>query len=164
MILDSSRNELVPFARDIQALQLYIELEQLRFNNKFRYESHIDPLLLNSDYLVPPLLIQPYVENAIIHGLAPADENGLLLKITARLEGDYIIYIICDNGIGRKRSSAYRQQNKPHHVSMGMGITEQRISIFNEQKNSNGQVTINDLYTDPGSPAGTEVRLKIKAA
>ena len=163
MILDSSRNELIPFARDIDALQLYIELEQLRFNNKFRYESHIDPVLLVNDYRVPPLLIQPYVENAIIHGLAPGDKNGLLLGITAKLEGDYIIYIICDNGIGRDRSASYRQQNKPHHVSMGMRITEQRISIFNEQKKSNGQVTVQDLYSDAGEPAGTEVHVKIKA-
>ncbi|MES1218231.1 MAG: histidine kinase [Bacteroidota bacterium] len=163
MILDSSRNELVPFAKDITALQLYIELEQLRFNNKFLYESCIEPALLNNDYIVPPLLIQPYVENAIIHGLAPADKNGLVLKIRAKLEDDYIIYIISDNGIGRKKSASYKQHNKPTHVSMGMQITEQRISIFNEQKNSNGEVIVKDLYNDAGEPAGTEVQVKIKA-
>ncbi|MCW3119665.1 MAG: tetratricopeptide repeat protein, partial [Chitinophagaceae bacterium] len=146
MILDSSRSELVSFAKDIEALQLYIELEQLRFNNKFLYESSIDPALLNNDYTVPPLLIQPYVENAILHGLAPVDHNGLVLKITAKLDEDYIVYTIADNGIGRQKSASYKQQNKPLHASMGMQITEQRISIFNEQQNTNGEVSVTDLY------------------
>lgn len=163
MILDSSRNELVPFAKDIEALRLYVELEQLRFNNKFSYECIIDRELLEGDYKVPPLLIQPYVENAILHGLAPSSENALVLRLTARLEDAYIVYKINDNGIGRKKSAGYKQQNKPSHVSMGMQITEQRISIFNEQKNANGEAVINDLYNDHNEPSGTEVEVKIKA-
>lgn len=163
MILDSSRNELVPFAKDIEALSLYIELEQLRFGNKFCYESNIDTELRDGDYKVPPLLIQPYVENAIIHGLSTSIKPGLKLIVSAKLENDYIIYSIADNGIGREQSSQYKQQNKPSHASTAMQITEQRISIFNKQKNADGQVVINDLYNDNGEPSGTDVHVKIKA-
>jgi hypothetical protein len=163
MILDSSRNELVPFTKDIEALRLYIELEQLRFGNKFCYEFIVDNELKEGDYKVPPLLIQPYVENAIIHGLASSIKPGLKLTVTAKLEKGYIIYSVADNGIGRQKSAQYKQQNKPSHVSMGMQITEQRISIFNKQMNADGEVIINDLYNDHGEPSGTDVHMKLKA-
>ena len=163
MILDSSRNELVPFGKDIDALRLYTELEQLRFNNKFYFDYKIDKNILEGDYKVPPLLIQPYVENAILHGLAPASGNELKLEVQTAIDDDYIIYRVHDNGIGRKQSAAYKQQNKPVHISMGMQITEERISIFNKQKNSNGEVTITDLYDENGKPTGTNVYVKIKA-
>jgi len=163
MILDSSRSELVPFAKDIDALRLYTELEQLRFNNKFCFEYKIDKNIKDGDYRVPPLLIQPYVENAILHGLAPAATTGLRLEVQTILDGEYIVYQVHDNGIGRNKSAEYKQQNKPAHVSMGMQITEERISIFNRQKNSNGEVTITDLYDENGKATGTDVYVKIKA-
>jgi hypothetical protein len=163
MILDSSRNELVPFTRDIEALRLYIELEQLRFGNKFFYECITDPELGEGDYKVPPLLIQPYVENAIIHGLSTSIKQELKLTVSAKLENGYIIYSVADNGIGREQSAKYRRQNKSSHASMGMQITEQRISIFNKQNNADGQVVINDLYNNKGEPSGTDVLVKIKA-
>lgn len=163
MILDSSRNELVPFAKDIDALRLYTELEQLRFNSKFHFAYNVDKNILQGDYKVPPLLIQPYVENAILHGLAPASGNDLKLEIQTMLDDEYIIYRVHDNGIGRKKSTEYKQQNKPAHTSMGMQITEERISIFNKQKNANGEVTITDLYDENGKATGTDVYVKIKA-
>jgi len=103
------------------------------------------------------------VENAIIHGLAGSIKSGLKLTVTAKLEDGYIIYSIADNGIGRERSSQYKQQNKPSHVSMGMQITEQRISIFNKQKNADGEAVVSDLYSNNGEPSGTDVHVKIKA-
>jgi LytS/YehU family sensor histidine kinase len=163
MILDSSSAELVRFSKDLEALQLYIELEQVRFDNKFTFKNVIDPALISNDYSVPPLLIQPYVENAIIHGLAASTAYNLQLCVSAEVSGDYIIYTIEDNGIGRKQSAEYKQQNRPLHKSRGMNITEQRISIFNQQKNANGEVSITDLYHDNGEPAGTKVQMRIKA-
>jgi len=163
MILDSSTTELVRFSKDIEALQLYIELEQVRFNNKFTYQGVIDPSLIGNDYNVPPLLIQPFVENAIIHGLAPSNNYNLHLCVSAQVEDDYILYTIEDNGIGRKQSAEYKQQSKPLHKSRGMNITEQRISIFNKQKNADGEVVITDLYNEAGEPSGTKVQVRIKA-
>ncbi|MEP6713393.1 MAG: histidine kinase, partial [Ferruginibacter sp.] len=162
MILDSSRNELVPFTKDIQALHLYVELEQLRFDNKFIYKNSIDPLLMNGDYLVPPLLIQPFVENAIIHGLSQTDRENPELMLTIILENNYITYTIQDNGIGRKQSGNYTKQNKQLHKSMGVQITQERISIFNRQHNAQSSVTISDLYEKDGTSSGTSVRVTIK--
>jgi ligand-binding sensor domain-containing protein len=159
MILDSSRNELVSFAKDIETLQLYIDLEQLRFNNKFTYKTNIDPALLSGAYMIPSLLIQPYVENAIVHGLAHSEATNLELVVTAILENDFIKYTITDNGIGRKQSSIYNLQNKSLHKSVGLKITEDRINIFN---NNNKKVKITDLYED-NKDTGTQVEIIIKA-
>ena len=162
MILDSSLNEMVPLAKDMEALKLYIELEQLRFNHKFSYHSDVDPELLNGDYKVPSLLIQPYVENAIVHGIAHSDKSDLQLMVNASLDGDAIRYIIQDNGIGRKQSAEYNLRNKPGHQSVGLRITEERILHFNQKPGANGAIKIIDLADDQYQPAGTRVELRIK--
>lgn len=163
MILDSSRNELVPITKDMEALQLYVDLEQLRFNNKFCYKVHVDQLLRDGDYKVPALLIQPYVENAIVHGLAHSEKDGLTLSVTALLANDYIHYTIQDNGVGRRQSSLYNHQNKPNHKSVGLTITEERIHIFNRKQNANGRVAVTDLFDENNHPSGTKVEITIKA-
>jgi ligand-binding sensor domain-containing protein len=163
MILHSSRNELVPFIKDMEALQLYVDLEQLRFNNKFRYNTRIDPMLTDGDYRVPSLLIQPYVENAIIHGIGLSKKKDLCVQVSAFLKGEYIHYIIRDNGIGRRMADEVNQMNRPNHHSIGLAITKDRINIFSHQQNSAGSVTITDLMEDNGSPAGTKVEVIIKA-
>lgn len=161
-ILDSSRNEVVPLAKDMEALNLYVELEQLRFNNKFNFKTFIDPALAGGDYRVPALLVQPYVENAIVHGLAHSEENNLNLTVTASLEDDKIKYRIQDNGVGRNKAGEYNAHNKPNHKSVGLKITEQRINIFNG-KEAEDSVSITDLYDDNKNPDGTKVEITIKA-
>ena len=162
-ILDSSRNELTTLSLDMEALQLYIDLEQMRFNNKFSYNGYIDPQLINGDYNVPSLLIQPYVENAIVHGMGHSDKPDLQLTVSATLENDFIKYVIEDNGIGRVQSQGYNQLNKLHHKSVGLKITEDRILLFNDEENLNGFIKITDLYTAENAPGGTRVEVKIKA-
>jgi len=161
MILDSSQSELVPIDKDMEALQLYVDLEQLRFAHKFSYRATIDPALLGGDYRAPALLIQPYVENAIVHGLANSDEDGLYLAVTATLEDDKIKYVIQDNGVGREKSKEYNQKNKPYHRSMGLAITEDRIQFFNNDRE--GAVTITDLYHADKSAGGTKVEITLNA-
>jgi ligand-binding sensor domain-containing protein/anti-sigma regulatory factor (Ser/Thr protein kinase) len=162
-ILDSSRNELVPLTKDMEALQLYIDLEQLRFNNKFTYKTQVDAQLLGGDHRVPSLLVQPYVENAIVHGLAHSEKKDLYVHVTAVLENDYIRYIVEDNGIGREKAGSYNLQNKPYHKSVGMKITQDRIHIFNERQGGQGEIVITDLYDENKQGAGTRVSIKIKA-
>jgi Histidine kinase len=163
IILNSSRIEFFPFIKDFEGIQLYVELEQLRFNNKFCYKTDVDPELMNGDYKVPSLLIQPYVENAIIHGLSQSEAAGLELKLAATLQDDYITYIIEDNGIGRVQSQKYKQHNKPAYKSLGMQLTQERIDIINRQQKSHSTVAIEDLYDEWGQAAGTRVNLTIKA-
>jgi tetratricopeptide (TPR) repeat protein len=162
-ILDSSRNELIPIAKDMESLRLYVELEQLRFNNKFDYKDFTDPALVGGDYRVPSLLIQPFVENAIIHGLANSEENDLNLTVTTSLEKERIKFIIQDNGIGRIQSAEYNRLNKPYHKSIGLKITEDRINLYKCGNYTDGSVKITDLYDEMNKPVGTKVEITIKA-
>ena len=162
-ILESSRSEMTTVLLDMEALKLYVDLEQMRYNNKFKYYENIDAQLQNDDYNVPSLLIQPYVENAIVHGIAHSENTDLKLAVTATLENEYIKYIIEDNGVGRSQSKAYNKINKLHHKSVGLKITEDRIKLFNQEDNLNGYVKIMDLYDNNHTPAGTRIEVKIKA-
>ena len=161
-ILDSSLNQLIPLTIDMEALQLYIDLQQLRFNNKFTYQTDVDPLLRTGDYKVPSLIIQPYVENAIEHGIAHSEKTHSKIMVTASLQKEFIVYTIEDNGVGRSQAAAYNQQNKRHHTSVGLTITEDRIRIFNGASVNDDHVKIEDLYNGKGEPQGTRVTVKIK--
>ncbi|MFI5193747.1 MAG: histidine kinase [Chitinophagales bacterium] len=161
-ILDSSHNELTEMSKDLESLQLYIDLEQLRFNHKFSYHCEVDPLLLSGEYYVPSLLVQPFLENAINHGIGPSDRSDLKICLTVKLENARIHYLIEDNGIGRTQARAYNLQNKPFHKSVGMKITLDRINIFNGNTASADSVKITDLYDDQQRPAGTRIAFSIK--
>jgi len=158
-ILDSSKNNLVSFQRDFETMKLYLEIEEFRCNNKFRYELNADESLLNSDYQVPPLVIQPFIENAIHHGLLNKTGNSRRLKINARLKNEDIIYSITDNGIGRRQAMRLRELNRPGQQSYGIEITRERILLHN--KNSSlDDLQIRDLE-DAGVPSGTEVTVRV---
>ncbi|MDP4129530.1 MAG: histidine kinase [Bacteroidota bacterium] len=161
-ILDSSHDELIEMNKDIESLQLYIDLEQLRFNHKFSYCCQVDPLLLSGEYYVPSLLVQPFLENAINHGIGPSDRDDLKISLTVRLEQGRIHYLIEDNGIGRAQAGTYNQQNKPFHKSVGMKITQDRINIFNRDSGLSDSVEIVDLYDEQRRPAGTRIAFSIK--
>lgn len=161
-ILESSRNEITTVAQDMEALKLYIDLEQMRFSHSFTYKENIDPQLLSGDYNVPSLLIQPYVENAIVHGLAHSHKKDLQLTVTATLENNFIKYTVEDNGVGRSKAADYNKINKLHHKSIGLKITEDRIRLFNHEENLNGHVKITDLYDKHNKPDGTRVEVKLK--
>jgi hypothetical protein len=163
IMLDSSRVDLAAFTKNMEGIRLYVELEQLRFNDKFSFITDIDPELLNGDYKVPHLMIQPYIENAILHGLSQSEGENLKLFLSAKLKGEYIHYIIEDNGIGRARSEKYKQHNKPEHKSIGIELSGERINMFNQQYNGEGGTEITDLYDENNNPAGTRVTIKVKA-
>jgi ligand-binding sensor domain-containing protein len=161
IILESNQESMVPISADIEALQLYIELEQLRFKNKFTYQTNIDEELLNGDYRVPPLLIQPFVENAILHGIAHSDKPSNTLTINASLKDAYVNYTIEDNGIGRKKAADYNFLNKPNHKSVGLYITQERIELHNNEP-GNSLIKITDLFNTKNEANGTRVEVNIK--
>jgi ligand-binding sensor domain-containing protein len=152
-ILDSSKQNVVAFTKDTETLKLYIELEELRHENKFKTSINIDDELLSNDYKVPPLIIQPFVENAILHGLKNREDNEGLLQIEIKKVADKIEYSIKDNGIGRK-AAAMIAQNK--EASYGMQMSNDRIKLFNKEEKPS--VQINDLYKDDIA-TGTEVKV-----
>ncbi|GAB2823106.1 ligand-binding sensor domain-containing protein [Ferruginibacter profundus] len=154
-ILDTNKYNTVPFSKDIDTLKLYVELEELRHENKFKPTFKIDHELLNSDYKVPPLIIQPFVENAILHGLKNRDDNNGILSIDIKKVNDKIQYIITDNGIGRVASAAIMQNKESHY---GMQISYDRIKLFNKEEVPS--VVIKDLYSN-GIACGTEVTVNL---
>jgi len=139
-------------------LALYIELEAKRLDNKFTYEITVGNDIDKENTLVPPLLLQPFVENSIWHGFALKEGKGKLL-ISIKKENEMLNCVIEDDGIGRTRSaelSKTRNKNK----SLGMKITTERIAILNATKKANAGVTLYDL--EQGLRA--EVRLPLENA
>ena len=161
-ILDSSNNDLIEMNKDLESLQLYIDLERLRFNNKFTYFCKVDPRLLTGEYQVPALLVQPFLENAINHGIGPSDRLDLKICMEVVLNNNMIHYIIEDNGIGRDQSKLYNQLNKPYQKSVGMKLTQDRINIFNRETGPADNVKIIDLFDDEHKPMGTRIEFAIK--
>jgi LytS/YehU family sensor histidine kinase len=143
----------------METLQLYLELEALRFDNKFSYQVNIADEIMNGDYKVPPLVIQPFVENAIHHGLLNKIEHDKKLRVDVSVSGNHIYYLIEDNGVGRAKAASYKQLNKQVYESKGMQITADRINLFNQH--TNGSVVITDLRNESGSPAGTKVEVDL---
>ncbi|MBC7422330.1 MAG: histidine kinase [Ferruginibacter sp.] len=158
-ILENSTKNTVPCWKDMEALKLYLELEELRWDKKFTYQLTISNEVMDGDYKVPPLIIQPFVENAIHHGLLNKIDGDKKLLISVLATNNHIEYIIEDNGVGRAKAASYKQLNKPAHQSMGMQITTDRIHLFN-QKN-NGSVIITDLVNEHQQPCGTKVTIAL---
>ena len=154
-VLDGSKQNTIAFAKDIETLKLYIELEEQRSENKFVTELDIDDELMNSDYKVPPLIIQPFVENAIIHGIRNKETNDGILAIDIRKTQKEIVYSITDNGVGRA-SSVHIHNGKGK--SYGIEMSFDRVKLFN--KEAVPSVVITDLYSN-GKPAGTNVRITL---
>ena len=155
-ILDSSKNNTVSLQKDIQSLQLYTELEELRNGNKFETQYQIDETLLTGAYAVPPLIVQPLIENAILHGLInKKGDKGVLIVSIKRL-GEKLQYLISDNGIGRPASSKIPQHKE---YSYGMELTRARIKMFNNEENPS--LIIEDLYEQDKS-SGTRVSVTLK--
>jgi ligand-binding sensor domain-containing protein len=155
--LETSKKNIVPCWKDIETLRLYLELEELRLDKKFIYTINAPDEILHGDYKVPPLVIQPFVENAIHHGLLNKTDTDKKLVIDIAVSQNHICYTITDNGVGRAKAESYKQLNKPSYESMGLQITTDRINLFNQ--NADGSVKITDLYDEQQQPAGTKVEV-----
>lgn len=155
-ILEISKHKKVPFSKDIETLQLYIDLELFRHPGKFSAVINADEELIQNDYTVPPLIIQPYVENAIIHGLRHRSGQEGTLNINVSKNDHHILYSIEDNGIGRKKMNG---AGSPNHNGYGMQIGNDRIRLFNKEEIASIQIT--DLEND-GVPSGTRVEVQLR--
>ena len=160
-VLDSSKNNVIPFQKDFETLRLYLEMEQFRCNNKFSYQLTADQALLDGDFKVPPLIIQPFIENAIHHGLLNKQDSNRQLNVSAQLKDEQIIYSITDNGIGRKRATDLKEINRPGQQSYGIDITKDRIHLHNKTGKTN-DVQIIDLEQG-GLAAGTKAIIRINS-
>lgn len=160
LILDNSNSKNVILSNELEALKLYIDMEALRFDKKFSYKIIVDPSVAADSIEVPPLIIQPYVENAIWHGLLHMPTVGHL-NIHISLPGSNMLQcVIEDNGIGREKAKELRSKSVTTKKSLGMKLTENRLSLLNKHAELNASVEIIDLVND-NEAAGTKVILKI---
>jgi LytS/YehU family sensor histidine kinase len=160
LILQNSQAALISLESELESLQLYLELESLRFNHRFAFTIKVQKDLDVSAIKVPPLIIQPFTENAIWHGLSHKEEKGELV-IQLYEEDDMLYCKITDDGIGRTKAIELKRKSGSMHKSMGMRITADRIAIIQKSADQDDFISINDLTLPDGSAGGTEVLLKI---
>jgi len=162
LILQNSQASLITLESELESLELYLDLEALRFEDRFAYKISYPGDLDIEVLKVPPMVIQPFAENAIWHGLMHKEEKGQL-DIEIFQENDFLFFRITDNGIGRKKAAEMESKSATKHKSMGLQITAERIAMLQNTKENESPVLINDLVSADGRAAGTEVIIKMPA-
>jgi LytS/YehU family sensor histidine kinase len=160
LILSNSKQERVTLATELEALRLYVELEGLRFDQKFEFELVVDQNIDPEEIQLPPLLIQPFAENAIWHGLMHKTGAGKL-AIRLSLKGNELVCEIEDNGIGREKAAEMRSKSATRDKSLGIDITRNRLERMNLLQSPDRMIEVIDLYLPNGAACGTLVRLSI---
>ncbi|MBK0382578.1 histidine kinase [Pedobacter sp. SD-b] len=163
LILENSRKEKINLNQELTALRLYLDIEANRFEEKFTYNITVSPKLNTNEIYLPPLLLQPFIENAIWHGLLNSNrtEKAIDIRINPLNENDKSCQILIeDNGIGRKKSESLKSKFKKHQ-SYGMLLTQERIALFNNTSTTKIYLKIVDMETN-GLPDGTKIILSLK--
>lgn len=158
-VLDNSEEDFIPLSKEIELLSLYLKLEHSRFTDKFDYTLTIDKQLETESFEIPPMLLQPYVENAVWHGLRYKKEIGYLHVTFNQKDANTVEISIEDNGIGRSQSKILKTQHQKKQKSKGMGNIKKRIAILNAMYGNKVSVNIDDLLKDG---TGTKVILTLK--
>lgn len=140
MSLENSEQKEITLAEDLKGLEIYLQLEARRLNNKFDFEILIDGGIDPEDILVPPMLLQPFVENSIWHGIAPKDGKGNI-RIRVSRKGEMLSCVVTDDGVGRQEKG---NSSLPGKTSMGVKISQARIDILNKVKKSNASLEVSD--------------------
>jgi len=161
MILNNSLQQFVLLSDELTSLSLYLDLEQVRFGNRFSYKIDIADDVEEDLVKVPPMLIQPFVENAILHGIMHKPSDGLITISLTSNGNDTITCKITDNGVGRKAAAEIESKNENTHKSVGMQLTRDRLQDLNIKTKSEQSCVITDLYDENGNAAGTQVTIII---
>jgi len=160
IILNNSQNQAIPLSDELSALKLYLELESMRFKDRFEYTIEIDPIINQISTLVPPFIIQPFIENSIWHGLMNREGNGKL-QIKLIHEEFLLRCIVEDNGVGRKLAAEIEGIRPFGRPSKGISITETRLKLFGSKNIVPNPIIYTDLYDQLGAPEGTRVEILI---
>jgi LytS/YehU family sensor histidine kinase len=152
LTLEYSERKEVTLAEDMKLIKLYLQIEGLRLNRKFTFKIRVDSALDPENTLVPPMILQPFIENSIWHGISPKEGNGHI-DIDIKKEGGMICYLVEDDGVGRQLENRSKTKDK---TSLGIKITENRIKIINKVKQTTGGVSIVD------KPNGKGVKVEVR--
>ncbi len=161
MVLENSRSERVTLQNELAMLRLYADLEIMRFKQKLSFVVEVEAGIDASFLEIPPLLLQPYVENAIWHGLMHKTEGGTVRIRASQPQESLLQLTITDDGVGRTRAAELKSKSASHRKSFGLKMTSERIALVNQLYQTQTQVLIQDLVDAEGQPAGTEVILQI---
>ncbi|HYG20444.1 MAG TPA: histidine kinase [Ohtaekwangia sp.] len=154
LVMEHSQEDFIPFQKEQEILSLYLKLEHYRFRDKFDYSIEVDASVNSESIEVPPMLIQPYIENAVWHGLRYKDVKGKL-SLRFHQEDKDLVVELTDDGIGRKRSAELKTENQKKHNSTGLKNIQERLGILNRVYKSSYRVAVEDL----SESAGTRVRI-----
>ena len=159
LTLEFSKESAIPIDKEIEALQNYLELEQLRFNQKFDFKINKDSEI-EDDTAIPSLLLQPYVENAIIHGVAPKEGKGFI-KIDFTQKDEQLICVIEDDGVGIDTSRELKKNSVNVHQSMALDISKKRLKTLEELENKKVNLKIEELKDENNNSRGTRITLEL---
>lgn len=162
-ILQHSKEKLISLTDELETTNLYVKLEKLRFEDSFEYQYYCDENIDTESIMIPPMLLQPYIENAIKHGLMNREGKRILklqVLMNTESQNQYVEIIIEDNGIGREAASQI-SKNSIKHKSMGMNINRERIKLLNLTNDLNIQIEIIDVKDQNNNSEGTKVSIKI---
>ncbi len=157
-VLEYSQYNYITLNEELDMIRLYLKMEHMRFSKKFELEIKVDPKIDQHLVRIPPMLLQPYLENAILHGLQLIKHKGLLEVLVSDM-GYYMVIKIIDNGIGREKAKAIRERSG--HKSRGLANIEKRIQLYNSLSDKPLSVNIFDITNDQGEPAGTRVEITV---
>ncbi len=160
IILENSRKEEISLENEIHFIQLYLELQQLRFVEKFDYFIEVDPGIDVDNILIPPMLFQPFLENAIEHGIKYSDRKGII-KMSYELKERSLIFTLDDNGIGLSAAESIKKQKEKNHESLAIGIIKQRLLHLKRRKGMEVSFFIEELKDSTGKASGTRVQFVI---
>lgn len=159
-VLENSEEDFIPLQKEIELLEMYAKLEHFRFQDKFDYSITIDENVNVEAFQIPPMLLQPYIENAVWHGLRYKKTKGHLQITIAQPKSDELTITIADDGIGREKSKAMKTQNQKKHNSKGLSNIKKRVAILNEMYKDKVDVMIDDLQE--ADDVGTIVTVTLK--
>jgi len=157
--LQHSRVTKVPLEDDLSSLKNYIELEQLRFEGGFDFQINVADEIDTTEVTIPPMLIQPFVENAIVHGLTNLDDKGKI-DIDIKVVNTTLLITVTDNGIGIEASKKQKAGIASSHKSVGMTITKRRLEMLSGNEET-GKIQVEELKDEFGKVVGTSVSLQI---
>ncbi len=162
MVLQNSRENTIPLSEELEALRLYLEIEARRFGDSFQYRIIVPEGFDTDGIIVPPLLLQPFAENAIWHGLLHSDKPDKELVVRIAEEQDACVFTIEDNGVGRDRAHDMKSRSATAKKSFGMQITNKRVELFNKNFASQIEIAVRDLVSSDGEAAGTAVQIRYR--
>jgi len=160
MVLMNSQKPSICLEDELETLRLYQDMEALRFKNSFDYKISFLNSIDVSNIFIPPMLMQPFAENAIWHGLMHKEGQGHL-EIELHHDDKFLFCTVTDNGIGRQKASDLKSKSAEKHKSMGLQITRERLELMQKDQDYKTSFAIEDLYDETGKPAGTRVNLSI---